>query len=159
MVEIVPKGFYIGVKDGNRLFGRQSVRVVPNELYYAYGTSTEGVYKLDLEAKIWKQVLARPIDFYSKDYSKSVSCFLQNTKKISPKQAKELVAGDQLNNRPTFGDSKIQVGDKVITKDGLKGVVTKRFHDFGGQLFYRIKYKGVEKNVFWGELGLDTNKK
>lgn len=155
VVKMVPTGFYLGVKDGRHSWGRASVRVVPNELYYAYGTSTAGVYKLDLETKTWKRALARPIDFRGIDYAESVNCFLQNTKKIPTAKAKELIEGNTLNNRPTFGDSKIQVGDKVITKDGLKGVVTKRFHDFAGQLFYKINTGKEEKNVFFMKVGLD----
>lgn len=158
VVDVVPTGYYLGLKDAKRLAGSMSITVKPNELYYSFGTNTKGVFKFVIKEQIWKQALARPIDFNGYDYQGSVKVFLRNTKKLTPEEAKDLINNqNKLNNRSTFGDPDLQVGDIAITKDGLKGKVMDVFQDFAGQLFYRIQDPSIirgYKDVFWGEVGL-----
>lgn len=59
-----------------------------------------------------------------------------------------------------YWNSNIKVGDKVETEEGERGEVTKRYHDFAGQLRYRVRFKDGERSVFWGKLRLlDSVKK
>ena len=80
-----------------------------------------------------------------------------NFKKLN-EQLEKFTEGEKTEG---YWNSKIKVGDKVETEDGRKGEVIKRYHDFGGQLRYRIQpEKGEYFSEFWGRVRLaDSNKK